>query len=470
MVRRVVLGLDLGTSGVKAVLVDETGSVVARAERGYALDSPRPGWAETEPDAWERAAREAVGQVVGQVDDARVVAIGLDGQMHGTVLVDEHGEPVRPAVLWPDGRASEELAAWTELPADRLRVLGNPLAPGMTGPVLAWLARHEPDVVARAVRVLLPKDWLRSRLVPDSLVTDPSDASATLLWDLQRDAWSEEAVDAAGIRRDLLPEVVDSRAVVGRLTEQVARDWGLPAGVPVAAGSADAAATIVGSGSDSGRLVVTVGSGAQIVLAGVTPTFDEPITHHTYRAAGDGAYAMFAVMNAGVALSRVVDLLGGTWDDLYRDYDRRRPVPGFVPFLSGERLPVASPAGSGRWFGLGLETERADLFAAALEGLCFTIRRGLESMPAVEDPVIDVAGGGTRSPVFVRLLADVLGRPLRRIDLSDATAVGAALTAFDAADLLRPVLGSSGGELVEPGEAGPLADRYRRFLREVGRP
>src|SRR5690606_5332004 len=153
-------------------------------------------------------------------------------------------------------------------------------------------------------------------------------ASATLLWDLQRDAWSEEAVDAAGIRRDLLPEVVDSRAVVGRLTEQVARDWGLPAGVPVAAGSADAAATIVGSGSDSGRLVVTVGSGAQIVLAGVTPTFDEPITHHTYRAAGDGAYAMFAVMNAGVALSRVVDLLGGTWDDLYRDYDRRRPVPG----------------------------------------------------------------------------------------------------------------------------------------------
>uniref|UniRef100_UPI0028A692CC FGGY-family carbohydrate kinase n=1 Tax=Aeromicrobium sp. TaxID=1871063 RepID=UPI0028A692CC len=232
-------------------------------------------------------------------------------------------------------------------------------------------------------------------------------------------------------------------------------------------GCADAAATLVGSASTPGRLVVTVGSGAQVVLPGVVPRFEGPITHHTYRSADGGAYAMLAVMNAGIALTRVVELLGGGWDDLYRDYDRSRPIPGFVPFLSGERLPTVAPAGSGRWFGIGLETQRGDLFAAALEGLCFTIRRGVESIPAVDDPVIDVAGGGTRSPVLVQLLADVLGRRLRRIDLEDATAVGAALLGFGAAGLALPVASALTGAIVEPGDPGPLSERHARFLSEV---
>lgn len=468
MSRRCVLGLDLGTSGVKAVLVATDGSVLARADRGYAVASPHPRWAETDPAQWEAAARDAVASVLADVD-ADVVAIGLDGQMHGTVLVDASGEPVRPAVLWPDGRAGDELARWQALAPERLRALANPLAPGMTGPVLAWLTRHEPDVVARAHRVLLPKDWLRTRLVPGALVTDHSDASATLLWDLERDEWSRDVLAATGIRADLLPEVVPSDEVVGTLDATEAAAWGLPVGIPVVAGCADAAATLVGSSSAPGRLVVTVGSGAQVVLPGITPTFDGPITHHTYRAATGGAYAMVAVMNAGIALTRVVSLLGGSWDDLYHDYDRQRPVPGFVPFLSGERLPTAAAPNSGRWFGLGLETERADLFAAALEGLCFTIRRGVESMPELADTAIDVAGGGTRSPVFAQLLADVLGRELCRVDLEDATAVGAALLAFRGAGLDLPEPPPRRGVGVRPGDSGPLEQRYARFLDEVDR-
>ncbi len=462
--RPAVLGLDLGTSGIKAVLVGADGSVLARADRGYAVDSPHPRWAETDPAQWEAAAREAVASVLA-VTDVEVVAVGFDGQMHGTVLVDESGDPVRPAVLWPDGRAADELAVWAELPT--ARALANPLVPGMTGPVLSWLARREPAVVARAHRLLLPKDWLRTRFVPGAFVTDPSDASATLLWDLEHGEWSDDVLAATGIRADLAPEVVPSGAVVGHLGADAAVDWGLPAGIPVVAGCADAAATLVGSQAAAGRLVVTVGSGAQIVLPAVTPSYDGPITHHTYCSADGGAYAMFAVMNAGIALTRVIELLGGTWDDLYRDYDRDRPIPGFVPFLSGERLPTTVPAGSGRWFGLGLETQRADLFAAALEGLCFTIRRGVESMPAVADPVIEVAGGGTRSPVFVKLLADVLGRSLRRVDLADATAVGAAQLAFGAAGLAAPPPPERNGDLIEPAESGPLAERYARFLTEV---
>ncbi|SKB08313.1 xylulokinase [Aeromicrobium choanae] len=468
MSRPCVLGLDLGTSGVKAVLVGQDGAVLARADRGYAVDSPHPHWAETDPAQWEAAARDAVRAVLASAD-VEVLAVGLDGQMHGTVLVDPEGDPVRPAVLWPDGRATAELALWQGLPAERRRALANPLAPGMTGPVLAWLTRHEPGVVARAHRVLLPKDWLRTRLVPGAFVTDHSDASATLAWDLELDEWSGAVLEAAGIRPDLLPEVVPSDTVVGRLAAPEATAWGLPPGIPVVAGCADAAATLVGSTSASGRLIVTVGSGAQVVLPGITPSFEGEVIHHTYRAADGGAYAMVAVMNAGIALTRVVSLLGGTWEDLYRDYDRHRSVPGFVPFLSGERLPTSAPAGSGRWFGLGLETERADLFAAALEGLCFTIRRGIESMPAVADPAIDVAGGGTRSPVFAQLLADVLGRDLCRVDLEDATAVGSARLAFAAAGLECPPVPERTGSAVRPGEPGPLDERYARFLAEVDR-
>ncbi len=459
-----VLGLDLGTSGIKVVLVGLDGSVLARVDRGYEVSSPRPGWAETDPHDWETAARDGVAAVLAAVD-AEVLAVGLDGQMHGTVLVDPEGEPVRPAVLWPDARAHDELGAWRDLP--RVRALANPVTAGMTGPVLAWLGRHETDAVARAEKVLLPKDWLRSRLVPGSFVTDPSDASATLLWDLEREAWSDEVVTAAGIPARLLPDVVASAATAGRLSEEVAASWKLPAGIPVAVGCADAAATLVGSRSARGRLVVTIGSGAQVVLPGVTPTFAGPIVHHTYHSADGGAYAMVAVMNAGIALHRVLALLGGDWDDLYRDYERSRRIPGFLPFLSGERLPTPLPAGSGAWYGIGLETERADLFAAVLEGLCFTVRRAVESMPGEIDDVIDVAGGGLRSPVFARTLADTLGRPLRRIELVDATAVGAAFLGFGAAGVAVPDPEQTSGDLVEPGDPGPLEERYAEFVRRV---
>lgn len=463
-----VLGLDLGTSGIKVVLVDAGGQVIARAERAYGVSSPHPGWAETDPARWEDAARAGVAEVLAVVD-ADVRAVGIDGQMHGTVLIDRDGQPVRPAVLWPDARAGAQLDAWTRLSPRRRRALANPVTPGMTGPVVAWLVEHEPDVVAQAHRVLLPKDWLRSRLVPGSFVTDPSDASASLLWDLEREDWSHEVIEAARIPARLLPDVEPSDATVGTLSAPVAADWGLPVGIPVVVGCADAAATLAGSRARPGRLVVTIGSGAQAVLPGVQPRFDGPVVHHTYRSAQGGAYAMVAVMNAGIALTRVLSLLGGTWDDLYRPYDRTRRVPTFLPFLAGERLPTAMPSGSGAWSGLGIETERSDLFAAVLEGLCFTIRRAVEAMPDVVDDVIDAAGGGLRSEVFTQTLTDVLGRPLQLVDLADATAVGAALLAFEAAHLALPSEPARAGRVFVPADRGPLADRYARFLAEASR-
>lgn len=463
MTVRATLGVDLGTSGVKVVLVDDSGTVLARAARGYAVSSPCPGWAESDPADWERATREAVAEVVGS-STATVAALGVDGQMHGSVLVDGAGAPVRAAVLWPDSRAREELALWRDLAPVQRSALANPLTPGMTGPVLAWLCRHEPEVLARAARVLLPKDWLRSRLVPGALVTDASDASATLLYDVVADAWDRDLVARIGVDPAMLPTVVGSGDAVGTLDATTAEAWGLPAGIPVAAGCADVAATLLGSAAPEGRLLLTVGTGGQVVLPGVTPRPADPATFHTYRAA-EGHYAMAAVMNAGLALERVVTLLGAGWEEVYADYDRDRALPVFVPFLAGERLPTPTPPGGG-WSGITLATARADLLAAALEGVAFGIRRAIEWLPQGEETV-DLAGGGSRSPVLSQLLADTLGRPLRRVHHPDASAVGAARLGLRSAgeDLGVP---TGGGELIEPAPSSALEERYLRFVEMAG--
>jgi xylulokinase len=204
--REASLGIDLGTSSVKVALVDAGGMVLAVAARSFAVRSPRRGWAETPPDQWAAAARSAVAEVLSTCPDVQVVAVGIDGQMHGVVLV-RGAMPVRDAILWPDSRADSELALWRSVPREVAATLANPLTAGMAGPVLAWLARHEPESVAAADTMVAPKDWLRMQLVPGEPVTDPSDASATLLWDVVAREWSAPVVAAAGIEARLLPRV-----------------------------------------------------------------------------------------------------------------------------------------------------------------------------------------------------------------------------------------------------------------------
>jgi xylulokinase len=466
--RACALGLDLGTSGIKAVLIAEDGFPLAEASQAYEVSSPHPGWAETDPGEWERAAHAVVDSVLAAVPDAELVGVGIDGQMHGAVLVDEHARPVRPAVLWPDSRAGSELQRWRELPAATVDALANPLAPGMAGPILAWLGTHEPDTMALAQRFLSPKDWLRTRLVSDAVVTDPSDASATLLWSVALDDWDRDLCAAVGVDPDLLAPLRPSASAAGTIRAN-SSSWGLPADLPVSVGCADAAATLLGTPAVPGRYTLTVGTGAQIVLTDVVPSATGPVRYHTYRQAGEGYYAMAALMNAGLVLTRVVRLLNATWDELYSPYDGSRALPGFIPFWSGERLPVAVSGSMGSWYDLGLGSERADLLAAALEGVAFAVRRVLEPFPPATDEVIQIAGGGSRHPVFVQLLADVLGRPLRRVPLQDATAVGAGLLGWHAAGRPADVVPGPTGALVEPGGTDvtePLHQRYQRFLTQ----
>ncbi|TFV89212.1 FGGY family carbohydrate kinase [Blastococcus sp. CT_GayMR16] len=457
----VLLGADLGTSGLKLVALDVSGRVVAEAERGYPIDRPAPGRAESDVGAWRHAFDEALSAVAPAVAGARVLGLGLSGQMHGLVVVDAAGRALRPAVLWADGRAAAELDLWRALPDADRAALANPLVAGMTGPLLAWLARHEPETVARAATVLLPKDALRATLLPESppAVTDRSDASATLLWDVPADDWSAAAVRAAGVDPGLLPAVRPTTEVLGTAD--------LPVGaVPVVTGGADTPLALLAAGSPVAQ--VNLGTGAQLLRPGWAPRPAVAPLVHGYADVSGGWYAMAALQNGGSAWDWVCGVLGLSWTELF---DAAGATPAgaggvaFRPFLTGERGGVARPSDRGGWSGLHPGTTRADLARAAVEGVAFAIGAAFEllEVPGSDEPVV-LTGGGARSAVVQGLLADVLGRPVRHLPLRSASAIGAALLAGRGVGQ-DVVLEGAAGAVVEPHadvDLGAAADRWAR--------
>ena len=423
----VVLGADLGTSGLKLVALSADGEVVADTETGYGYASPRPGWAQTEVAVWEHALDDALDDVLARLDltGRRVLALGLSGQMHGAVLVDGAGRAVAPALLWPDSRATAQVARWTALPAADLAALANPLVPGMTGPLLAWLAEHEPAVVDRAAAVLLPKDALRAALAPGSpLVTDRSDASATLLWDVPADGWSAAAVAAAGVPADLLPPVRPSAEVVGELSRGGAR-------VPVVVGGADTPLAMLGAGVRAG-LQVNLGTGAQVLRPGVVPAaVARPLTH-TYADVGEGWYAMAALQNGGSAWAWVAAVLGVPEVELFELAASAPAGAGgvrFAPWLTGERGGVAGPADRAAFTGLSAGTTRAELARAAVEGVVAAVGAAVGLLGGPGDGAVVLTGGGGRATVVRELLAAELDRPVTWRPVRSASATGAAVVA-----------------------------------------
>jgi xylulokinase len=471
---RALLGVDLGTSGAKAVMLGMGGGLLAEAEAGYPVDSPHPGWAETDPAAWWRAVVAAVRAARDRAGGVAVAAVGIDGQMHGLVLADEAGRPLRHALLWPDARAAAEAAAFRRLPGPRRAALANPIVPGMTGPLLAWVARHEPQAYRRARWAMLPKDWLRQRLT-GTAATDPSDASATLLWDLPADRWADDVAAAVGLEPGLLPPVVASGEPAGTLRADAAEALGLAAGVPVAAGAADTAAALLATGlADAAEVQLSVGTGGQIVRPVARPAPAPAPRTHLYRAAAPRRwYAMAAVQNAGLALDWVRRTLQAGWPELYAA--ARAGPPGalgvtFVPHLTGERTPVLRSDARGAWAGLGLAADRTTLLQAAVEGVAFALRHALEALPGPRPDRLRLAGGGTLDPGFRALLADVLGAELRPVELRSASAVGAALLAAEAAALPPPAVPLGAGEPVAPSARSAAYDEaFARYLRLVGR-
>jgi xylulokinase len=426
--RQAVLGIDLGTSGVKALVAGADGSVLGRGMAGYPVRVPASGRAETAPGDWWLASRAAVRAALAEADRVTVTAMAVAGQMHGVVLVDDRGAPLRQAILWLDQRAAAEAATYQELPSEYTAVLGNRPSPGMAGPLLSWLMTHEPCTVRAAWWALQPKDWLRLRLTGQA-ATDPTDASGTLLFDLARNAWADPLIEKLGLPREKLPPVRGSADLGGHLLRGPAADLGLPAGIPVAVGAADTAAALFAAGLKADEAMLNLGSSGVWVVNedGFRPTGNSTATTNLYRAVGDGYYRLAPVYNVGVTLDWVRNLLGATWDELYDTASRppRPDAPRFDPYLSPERW---NPGATGAWTGLTLAHEREDLMRSALDGVAGLLRERLDDLRAVGHAPrrVLLGGGGTATPAWRELLARALGLPLREAATTWLTPTGAA--------------------------------------------
>lgn len=441
------LGVDVGTTGVKALLVDAHGNVEASATHEYPMSHPRPLWAEQDPNAWWEAARRSIEQVV----DRHVEAVGLTGQMHGLVLLDAQGEVLRQCIMWNDQRTEAQCAAISAT-ADVLGLTGNPVLPGFTAPKILWVREHEPEIYARIAKVLLPKDYVRYRLTGE-LFSDVSDASGTALFDVEHRVWSDAMLDALEIPRDWLPEVTESAEVSAKV-----RDGPL-AGTPVVGGAGDQAAQAVGAGAvREGVVSVTLGTSGVVFAASDTYRVDPRL--HAFCHAVRGKWHLMGVMlSAGGSLRWYRDVIGG------EPYDRLTAAAApssngviFLPYLSGERTPHPDPHAKGVFYGLTLRHTKAHLTRAVMEGVAFGLRDSLELMRAqgLAFDQVRVSGGGAASPLWRRILADVFNTEIVTVGVTEGAAYGAALLAMPE----RPE-----PEVSDPIRPGPDAEGYIETYR-----
>ncbi|HXM58114.1 MAG TPA: xylulokinase [Candidatus Dormibacteraeota bacterium] len=473
-----LLGLDVGTTGARAVAVDESGRVRAAASAEYPLSTPRPGWAEQDPADWWDGARSALRRVAAECTDASdgIAGLGLTGQMHGSVFLDGADAVIRPALLWNDQRTAAQCERITASVGASLLIelAGNPALTGFQAPKILWLRDAEPDAYARVASVLLPKDYVRLLLTGER-ATDVSDASGTLLLDVRRRTWSEPILDALEIPRSWLPAVHEGPDVTGRLSAEVAAELGLPAGLPVAAGGGDNAAAAVGTGIvTAGRVSSSVGTSGVVFAHGDEFAPDPSGRVHAFCHAVPGKYHLMGVtLSAGGSLRWWRDLLGGGrgYDELVSE--AAAVAPGaegllFLPYLTGERTPHLDPHARGAFFGLTARHGRGHLTRALMEGVAFSLRDSLEIMRGlgVAPSQVRATGGGARNALWRQLQADVYGVPVVRTAAEEGPAYGAALLAGVAAGAFRDVDDASRRVELQPEVIEPDAARAAVYERQ----
>jgi xylulokinase len=423
-----VIGLDVGTSSVKGLALDPDGTVVARAEASYPLSTPRPGWSEQDPEDWWRATQEVLERL--PAGDG----IGLSGQMHGLVALDDADRALRPAILWNDQRTGAECEEIEARIPDLVARTGNRALTGFTAPKLLWMQRHEPEMHARIAKVMLPKDYVRLRLTGEHAI-DVADASGTLWLDVGARDWSAEVLDALEVDRAWLPRLLESPEVSG-----------IAGGVPVAAGAGDQAAGALGVGvtEPGGPLSVVLGTSGVVFAAQESFAPDPDGRVHAFCHAVPGAWhAMGVMLSAAGSLRWLRDVMapGVAFDALVAEATAWEPgVEGltFLPYLAGERTPHADPDARGSFTGLSLRHDRGALVRAVLEGVAFGLRDALDLVGAAATGG-RASGGGARSDDWLRIVASVLELPLERTAADEGAAYGAALLGGVAAGAWRDV-------------------------------
>jgi len=464
-VTEALVGLDVGTTGVKALALSPAGEVLARAEEGYPLSTPRPGWSEQDPEDWWRATQSALARL-----GCTPLAIGLSGQMHGLVCLDDALRVLRPAILWNDQRTGAQCAEIEErVGRERLVALtGNRALPGFTAPKLLWVREHEPEIWARLAHVLLPKDYVRLRLTGE-LATDVADASGTLLLDVERRRWSSEVLAALELDERLLPRLLESPELSGRT----------PDGVPVAAGAGDQAAGALGVGVDRpGPLSVVLGTSG-VVFAALPRFATEPEgrVHAFCHAVPGGWHAMGVMLSAAGSLAWLREILDRPYDELLAEAAAEPAGAGgalFAPYLTGERTPHADPDARAAFTGLGLGHRSGALVRTLLEGVAYGLRDSLELLATLGIAADRgrISGGGARSELWTRIVASVLELPLERTAVEEGASFGAALLGGVAAGIFASVPEAVAAtvrvrETVEPEPSWLEAYRegYGRFRR-----
>ena len=453
-----LLGIDLGTTGIKAALfAPDDGRVLASAFVEYPLFHPQPGWAEQHPSDWWQATITAIRACLLQGEQSGVRAedvrgVGLSGQMHGVVLLDEASQVLRPCIIWADQRSDEQCQWMTERVglAKLIEYVSNPALPGFSAPKALWVRDHEPDIFARARLLLLPKDYIRYRLTGVAAM-EISDAAGTCLLDVKKGAWSREVLEAIDFDPALLPPVVPADAVAGTITPEVAALTGLLAGTPVAGGGADNACGAVGNGVvQPGLALVSIGTSGVVLAHSSSPQVDtsSPVPRvHTFNHAVPGAwYLMGVTQGAGLSLRWLRDNIGlperalETWTglDAYELLTREAAnVPAgssglfFLPYLQGERTPHLDAYARGGWIGLSAIHDRRHLVRAVLEGVAFSLKDcfAIISEQGLSIDQVRATGGGAKSPVWRQIIADILGVELVTTSAQEGPAFGAALLA-----------------------------------------
>ncbi len=446
-----LLGLDLGTSGIKALIMDEKAERITTSTVEYPLQTPKVNWAEQEPNDWWNGTVEAVKQVLDKssVDPKDIKGIGLSGQMHGLVALDKEYNVLRPAILWCDQRTGKQCQYITEkIGAERLiNLVSNPALTGFTAGKLIWVRENEPDIYDKIYKILLPKDYIRFCLTGE-FATEVSDASGTLFLDVKNRKWSDELLDELDIDKDILPECFESSIVSGKVNAKASKETGLMEGTPVVGGGGDQAAQAVGTGIiKEGIISSTVGTSGVVFAASDEHHLDPGHTLHTFCHAVKGKWHLMGVMlSAGGSLRWLRDTL---FNDLKAEAAKKGVDPYilmeekagevpvgsegliFLPYLTGERAPYADPNARGVFFGLSLRHNDGHLVRSVLEGVAFGLRDSLEVIRGQNIKIEEIrgSGGGAKSPFWLQIQSDINNAPMTTINVTDGGALGVALLA-----------------------------------------
>ena len=430
------IGVDLGTSAVKLLLMNQNGVCIKSVSREYPIFYPKPGWSEQSPENWYRQTSAGLRELLSDIDKSRVAGIGVSGQMHGLVALDKSDHVIRPAILWNDERTAEETEYLNqEIGKDRLSAdTANVAFAGFTAPKILWMRKREPDHFRRIAKIMLPKDYVVYRWTGVHS-SDPSDASGTLLFDVKNRCWSKDMMKICGVKEKQLPAIYESYEVVGTMKEKIAGEFGLPGNVKIVAGAGDNAAAAVGTGTvGEGRCNVSLGTSGTLFVSSEQFEVDKNNALHAF-AHADGNYHLMGVVLSAASCNKwwMEEILktkdfAGEQKDIHNLGSNR---VYFLPYLMGERSPHNDPNARGAFVGMTMETTRKDMTLAMMEGVAFAIRDSYEVARSLGTGIkrTKMCGGGAKSPLWREILANVLNLKVDILSVEEGPALGAAMLA-----------------------------------------